>query len=123
MPTAELTLDGAPATLVGAPSDGVRTITPMLSDHAHVERGLRGRRRCAAGSRSRGDYARRRMAFGAPLADKPLHVDTLAGIEAEYAGAFCSRSAASQLLGALEHGGTTSRRERLRACARRRSRS
>ena len=31
VPTAELTLDGTPATLVGAPSDGVRAITPMLS--------------------------------------------------------------------------------------------
>ena len=44
VPTAELTLDGTPATLVGASSDGVRAITPMLARHAHVERGLRGQR-------------------------------------------------------------------------------
>src|SRR6185436_6917610 len=31
VPTAELTLDGTPATLVGSQSDGVRQITPMLS--------------------------------------------------------------------------------------------
>ncbi|HEX7699136.1 MAG TPA: acyl-CoA dehydrogenase family protein, partial [Kofleriaceae bacterium] len=31
VPTAELTLDGAPAIMVGAASDGVRQITPMLS--------------------------------------------------------------------------------------------
>ncbi len=31
VPTAELTLDVAPTTLVGAPGDGVRAITPMLS--------------------------------------------------------------------------------------------
>src|ERR1044071_2720288 len=31
VPTAELTLDGTPATMVGAASDGVRQITPMLS--------------------------------------------------------------------------------------------
>ena len=53
VPTAELTLDGTPATLVGAPSDGVRADHADAVDHAHVERGLRGRRRCAAASRSR----------------------------------------------------------------------
>jgi hypothetical protein len=33
------------------------------------------------------DYARRRVAFGAPLAEKPLHLDTLAGLQAEYEAA------------------------------------
>jgi hypothetical protein len=55
-----------------------------------------------------GDYARRRTVFGAVLADKPLHADTLAGIEAEYAGAFCLAFRSVQLLGQLEHGGAES---------------
>ena len=105
VPTAELTLDGTPATLVGTAGDGVRAITPMLS----VTRtwnaicAVSGMRRALALA---GDYARRRKVFGALLVDKPLHADTLAGIEAEYAGAFCLAFKGVQLLGALEHGGT-----------------
>ncbi len=103
VPTAELTLDGAPAILVGAATDGVRAITPMLS----VTRtwnaicATSGMRRALALA---GDYARRRKAFGALLVDKPLHADTLAGIEAEYAGAFCLAFRSVELLGILEHG-------------------
>jgi hypothetical protein len=52
-----------------------------------------------------GDYARRRAAFGALLADKPLHADTLAAQEAEYAAAFCLAFRSAALLGRLEHGG------------------
>jgi acyl-CoA dehydrogenase len=105
VPTAELTLDGTPATLVGNASEGVRAITPMLS----VTRtwnaicAVSGMRRALALA---GDYARRRRVFGALLVDKPLHVDTLAGIEAEYAGAFCLAFKGVSLLGALEHGGS-----------------
>ncbi|HEY5947273.1 MAG TPA: acyl-CoA dehydrogenase family protein, partial [Kofleriaceae bacterium] len=43
-------------------------------------------------------------AFGALLADKPLHADTLAGLEAEYAGAFCLGFRSAHLIGILEHG-------------------
>jgi len=50
-----------------------------------------------------GDYAKRRSAFGALLADKPLHADTLAALEAEYAGAFCLAFRSVELLGRLEH--------------------
>ena len=50
------------------------------------------------------DFARRRTAFGALLADKPLHADTLAMLEAEYAGAFCLAFRSAQLIGILEHG-------------------
>ena len=102
VPTAELTLDGTPAILVGAPGEGVRAITPMLavtrtwnaiSAVSAMRRGL------ALAS----DYARRRRAFGALLADKPLHADTLAQMEAEYAAAFCLAFRSVELLGRLEH--------------------
>ena len=105
VPTAELTLAGTPATMVGAPSDGVRQITPMLSVTRtwNAVSAVSGMRRALALA---SDFAHRRKAFGALLVDKPLHADTLAGLEAEYAGAFCLAFRAVTLLGALEHGGT-----------------
>jgi alkylation response protein AidB-like acyl-CoA dehydrogenase len=103
VPTAELTLDGTPATLVGALGEGVRAITPMLA----VTRTWNAI--CATSAMRRGlalagDYATRRLAFGALLADKPLHADTLAALEAEYAAAFCLAFRSVELLGALERG-------------------
>nr|MBA3819185.1 acyl-CoA dehydrogenase family protein [Deltaproteobacteria bacterium] len=63
VPTAELTLDGTPATLVGSPSDGVRGITPMLSVTRtwNAVCAVSGMRRALALAR---DFARRRTAFG-----------------------------------------------------------
>jgi alkylation response protein AidB-like acyl-CoA dehydrogenase len=108
VPTAELSLDGTPATLVGSPSNGVRGITPMLSITRtwNAVNATSGMRRALALAK---DYARRRRAFGALLADKPLHADTLAGLEAEYAGAFCLAFRSAELIGALEHGGGADR--------------
>jgi alkylation response protein AidB-like acyl-CoA dehydrogenase len=103
VPTAELTLDGAPAILVGATGEGVRAITPMLA----VTRTWNAVSAVSAMRRGlslAGDYARRRAAFGALLADKPLHADTLATLEAEYAAAFCLAFRSVELLGRLEHG-------------------
>ena len=103
VPTAELTLDGTPATLVGTPSDGVRQITPMLSITRtwNAISAVSAMRRGLALAR---DFARRRKAFGALLVDKALHADTLAMLEAEYAGAFCLAFRAAHLIGILEHG-------------------
>jgi alkylation response protein AidB-like acyl-CoA dehydrogenase len=103
VPTAELTLSGTPAIMVGAASDGVRQITPMLSVTRtwNAISAVSAMRRGLALAR---DYARRRSAFGALLVDKPLHADTLAALEAEYAGAFCLAFRSVALLGALEHG-------------------
>jgi len=102
VPTAELTLDGAPATMVGAPSEGVRQITPMLAITRtwNAVLSVSAMRR---GLALAGDYARRRSAFGARLADKPLHADTLAALEAEYAAAFCLAFRSAALVGRLEH--------------------
>jgi len=112
VPTAELTLDGAPAILVGGASDGVRAITPMLS----ITRTWNAV--CSVSGMRRGlnlarDYARRRRAFGALLTDKPLHADTLAGLEAEYAGAFLLAFRAVTVLGRLERGVATDHEARL----------
>jgi alkylation response protein AidB-like acyl-CoA dehydrogenase len=104
VPTAELTLDGTPAVAVAGEADGVRNIAPMLnvtrtwnsvSAVSYMRRGLALAR----------DYAARRVAFGAPLAEKPLHVDTLAGLQAEYEAGFHLAFFAVELLGRDETDG------------------
>ena len=87
VPTAELMLNGTPAQLVKGTTDGVRNITPLLNV-TRLWNGISSvalMRRGVALSR---DYARKRFAFGAPLSEKPLHNDTLAGLEAEFEAAF-----------------------------------
>jgi alkylation response protein AidB-like acyl-CoA dehydrogenase len=112
LPTAELTLDGTPAVPVAGLADGVRSIAPMLnvtrtwnavSAVALMRRGIALAR----------DYARRRVAFGAPLAEQPLHVDTLAGLQAEFEGALHLTFRAVELLGAAEAGEDTEEEARL----------
>jgi alkylation response protein AidB-like acyl-CoA dehydrogenase len=103
LPTAELLLEGTRAELVAGPGDGVKSISPMLN----VTRlwnsigAISGMRRCLALSR---DYASRRVQFGAALADKPLHADTLAGLAAEFEGAFLLTFRCVELLGRDECG-------------------
>jgi len=49
-------------------------------------------------------YARERRAFGASLSELPLHVDTLAGVEAEVRGAFLLAFELVELMGRQEAG-------------------
>ncbi len=103
LPTAELTLDGAPAELVRGDSAGVRSIAPMLN----VTRTWNAVSACALMRRGLAlarDYAARRTAFGAPLAEQPLHVDTLAGLQAEFEGALHLTFRVAELLGRDEAG-------------------
>jgi acyl-CoA dehydrogenase len=103
VPTAELTLDGAPATLVRGETDGVRAITPMLNI-TRLWNGISAvslMRRAVALAR---DYARRRVAFGSALSEKPLHTDTLAGLQAEAEAAFHLAFYAAELTGRSEAG-------------------
>lgn len=87
VPTAELTLEGAIAQPVLGTSDGVKNIAPMLNVTRtwNAVSSVAYMRRAVALAR---DYARRRVAFGAPLSRKPLHLDTLAGMQAELEGGF-----------------------------------
>ncbi len=103
LPTAELTLDGTPAVPVAGLRDGVRHIAPMLnltrlwnsvSAVAYMGRGLA----------LAWDYARKQVAFGAPLSEQPLHADTLLGLEAEFAAAFQLTFHAVELRGRQEAG-------------------
>jgi alkylation response protein AidB-like acyl-CoA dehydrogenase len=112
LPTAELTLDGALATPVAGLSDGVRNIAPMLN----VTRLWNST--CAVSSMRRGlslarDYARRRVAFGSTLRDRPLHLETLAGLQAELEAGFHLLMLTAELLGLEEAGEATDPDRRL----------
>jgi hypothetical protein len=93
-------------------SDGVRNIAPMLNITRtwNAVGALSGMRR---GLALAADYARRRVQFGAALAHKPLHVDTLAGLMAELEGAFHLTFRAVELLGREEAGEITEPEARL----------
>ena len=103
LPTAELDLEGMIAVPVAGLADGIKAIAPMLS----VTRTWNSL--CAVATMRRGldlarDYARKRIAFGGPLSEKPLHLDTLAGVQAEYEGAFQLAFRAASELGREEMG-------------------
>ena len=103
VPTAELYLNGAPAIPVMELKNGVRNIVPML----HLTRtwnsvtAVSFMRRGLALAR---DYARKRTAFGANLAEKPLHLDTLATLQAEFEAAFMLSFYVVELIGKEESG-------------------
>jgi hypothetical protein len=58
-------------------------------------------RRCIALAR---DYANRRIVFGRPLAEQPLHQDTIAGMQAEFEAAFHLSFYVTELLGRAQMG-------------------
>ena len=87
VPTAELTLDGTPAQLVKGSTDGVRNIAPLLNV-TRLWNGISAVSLMRRGVALSSDYARKRVAFGAPLSEKPLHRDTLATLQAEAEAAF-----------------------------------
>ncbi|MBB3225507.1 alkylation response protein AidB-like acyl-CoA dehydrogenase [Luteibacter sp. Sphag1AF] len=103
LPTAEIHLDGVPATPVGALDHGVRQITPMLN----VTRTWNAV--CAIASMARAislarDYAGRRSVFGSRLIDQPLHARTLADMQAEFEASFALTFFVVELLDRVEQG-------------------
>ena len=102
LPTAEIFLQGAPAHLVGEAKHGVRQIAPMLNVTRlwNAIAAISLFRRGLALAR---DYATRRVVFNAPLADQPLHQETLASLQAELEGMFHLTFYAIELLGCSEH--------------------
>src|SRR5215213_3494949 len=103
VPTAELTLEGTPAELVKGTSDGVRDIAPMLNV-TRLWNGVSAAALMRRGLALARDYARRRSAFGSALAEKPLHADTLAGLQAETEAALHFAFYAAELTGREEAG-------------------
>lgn len=103
LPTAELTLDGVPATMLGGVGEGVKRIASMLNI-TRVYNSV-----TALGTMARvlwlaKDYAKKRQAFGKYLVDQPLHVETLADLEAEFEATFVFGFHLLHLLGKDETG-------------------
>ena len=103
VPTAELTLDGTPAELVKGTTEGVRNIAPMLNC-TRLWNGISAVALMRRGLALARDYARKRFAFGAALAAQPLHLDTLANMQAEMEGAFHIAFYVAELVGREETG-------------------
>jgi putative acyl-CoA dehydrogenase len=101
LPTAELTLEGTPARLVGGEGDGIRKIATLfnITRVYNAVAAVAGMRRCIALAT---DYARRRKAFGKPLIAQPLHVETLAEMQLELRAAFLLAFRVVELLGKEE---------------------
>src|SRR5215217_2820473 len=106
VPTAELTLDGTPAQLVKGSTDGVRNIAPLLNI-TRLWNGISAVALMRRGLALSFDYASKRAAFGAPLSEKPLHVDTLATLQAEFEAAFHLAFYVAELTGRSETGEIT----------------
>lgn len=112
LPTAELTLDGTPARLVGGAGEGVRKIASLfnITRVYNTVAAVAGMRRAIALA---SDYARRRRAFGKTLMEHPLHVETLADMQLELRAAFLLAFRVVELLGKEECGEATESESRL----------
>ncbi|OQV23934.1 Acyl-CoA dehydrogenase family member 11 [Hypsibius exemplaris] len=108
LPTAELSLQGTFARLIGQPGRGVPTISKMLTVtrlHNAIS-AVSYMRRILTLAR---DYASKRIAFGTLLKDHPLHMRTLATLELETRGAMLMLFEVARLLGLEETGKADSR--------------
>ncbi|KTD40479.1 acyl-CoA dehydrogenase family protein [Legionella parisiensis] len=106
LPTAELTLENAPALLVGNAGDGVKKISSLFN----ITRIYNAC--CAVGYMRRAlalarDYATKRVAFGHTLSKHVLHLETLASMQLEFTAAFHLVFHAIELLGKDELGEAT----------------
>ncbi len=103
LPTAELTLEGTPARLVGGTGDGIRKISTLfnITRVYNAVAAVAGMRRALALAT---DYAKRRIAFGKPLIEQSLHVETLAELSLRFRACFLLAFRVSELLGKEECG-------------------
>jgi hypothetical protein len=103
LPTAELTLEGTPATLVGQEGDGVRKISTLFNVTRvyNAVAAVSGMRRAVSLARS---YASLRFAFGKRLSEHPLHLETLEELEARVRASFMLAFSAVELMGKNECG-------------------
>jgi putative acyl-CoA dehydrogenase len=101
LPTAELTLNGTPATLVGESGKGVKTIATLFN----ITRLYNAC--CAVGYMRRGialsiDYSKKRVAFGKPIMEHGLHAETLSDLQVRFEASFLMTFHAALLLGKEE---------------------
>ena len=106
LPTAELTLDGTPATLVGGEGDGVRKIAALfnVTRVSNAVAAVANMRRAVTLARN---YAGLRAAFGKRLIDQPLHAETLADLETRVRACFLLAFQSAELMGKEECGEAT----------------
>ncbi|MED5373241.1 MAG: acyl-CoA dehydrogenase family protein [Myxococcota bacterium] len=115
LPTAELTLDGLRATQIGETGRGVATISTMLNITRYYN-AVSSASAMAKAVWMAQDYAKRRVAFGKPIAQQPLHQHTLNCLEAELHGGLALCMEVAQLLGKQEAGqASEAEQQRLRA--------
>lgn len=103
LPTAELSLEGTPAVLVGESGKGVKTIATLFN----ITRLYNAC--CAVGYMRRGialslDYAKKRKAFGKLIIEHGLHLETMADLQVRYEASFQLMFHAAALLGKEELG-------------------
>ncbi len=96
--TAELSLEGTPAVLVGEIGQGVKTVSSMLNV-TRIYNSV-----CAIGTSARAlalakDYASKRKVFGKLLNEQPLHMQVLADLQSNYESAFHLTFFVTRLLG------------------------
>ena len=113
LPTAELELIGTEAHLVSLPRRGIPTIASGMVNITRLHNcvgSASGIRRLLAIAR---DYAHRREVFGSKLADNPLHLRTLAGLEVQQRVNLSLTLEAAALLGKVEDGVATEEEDML----------
>jgi putative acyl-CoA dehydrogenase len=103
LPTAELSLEGTPAQVVGGEGNGVRKISSLFNI-TRIYNAI-----CSLSQMRRGielaiEYSDVRVAFGRKLREHPLHVQTLSDLQLEWMGCFHLVMKAVELLGKDECG-------------------
>ena len=101
LPTAELTLDGVDARLIGEPGQGVKSVSGMLNITRFYNAAAAASGMAQAVFRARA-YSWKRTAFGVPLAAHGLHAHTLDDVEADAAGALALVMELATLIGKVE---------------------
>lgn len=101
LPTAELTLNGTPAVLIGEEGKGVKTIATLFN----ITRLYNAC--CSVGYMRRGialavDYSTKRVAFGRKIIDHGLHAEMLADLQVRFEASFLMTFQAAHLLGKEE---------------------
>ncbi|NOY25253.1 MAG: acyl-CoA dehydrogenase [Oligoflexia bacterium] len=106
LPTAELALDGVQARRLGPIGRGIPAISRMLNVTRYWNAASSSSAMAQAAFWAR-DFAMRRVAFGAPIAQHPAHQRVLLELEAVAAGAFALVAELASLMGRVEVGVAT----------------
>jgi putative acyl-CoA dehydrogenase len=112
LPTAEVTLQGTPAQLIGVEGEGVKSITTILNI-TRIYNAV-----CSISQARRGldllqDYSQKRMAFGEIIANLPLHKKLLTHLEKTYTKMFKLTFYVVSLLGKEEFGEATNEEKKI----------